>query len=169
MSEDQSQSRPKVVQVKSSGDLDKIKELTSGILGELCWEARLGHGDELKLEIGAKFSDWVGDHGEWMLGSRGTAWKLLSPDGTLVAEDYDRDDNTPSEVSQKIQVMVDRRITAFEVLYPSLGLKVTFDNSNILTIIPTAKDDDWELPYWELYTPNGVLMVGPKMQWAYEH
>lgn len=168
MREKAPQNRTAIVQVKSGEDLHRITELTSGILGELCWEARLGYRDELKLEIGAKKTDELGDYGAWMLGSRGTAWKLMARDGTLITEYYERDVPTPDEVRENIQTIANNRITAFEVLYPTLGLEVTFDNGNKLLIAPTDYDDEWDLPYWELYTPDGVLMVGPNMQWAYE-
>jgi hypothetical protein len=67
MSEEHSKSHVITVQVNSPDDLDRMKEFTTGILGEACWEARLGYGDELKLEIGAKKTDRLGDYGAMKL------------------------------------------------------------------------------------------------------
>jgi hypothetical protein len=56
------------------------------------------------------------------------------------------------EVIQKIQTIVGTRLTAFDVVYPSLGLTVTFDNGSQLIILPAPEDDEWELSYWN-YSP----------------
>lgn len=41
-----------VQEVLKNEDLDKLAEITSGILGEVCWRANLSYGDELCLHIG---------------------------------------------------------------------------------------------------------------------
>jgi hypothetical protein len=162
-----------VLGIKCLDDLNKIKQLTSGILGEVCWKARLGYGDELKLEIGAKVHPKIRgtkrkeEWGAWMLGSRGTAWQLVAQDGTPIAWNVSQDDYAPDGTDQKLQCLVNTRITGFEALYPSLGLKVTFDNGHQLMILPSAKDDEFDLSYWELFTPETVIEVGPGAVWSY--
>ncbi len=158
----------KVITVKDTTDLDEIKKLMAGILGEICWEARFGYGDELILEIGARISHKIRDHGAYIFGSRGTAWKLISQDGTIIAEDDNQSDYVSDEMRQKIQIIVNTSIMAFEVTYPTLGLILKFSNHFKLAILPTEADNSWDLCYWELKTPHGLLNVGPSAKWSYE-
>jgi hypothetical protein len=169
-------SEEQVIQVTNSSDLEKIITLTSSILGETCWKAYLGYGDELYLDIGdqidvdlsSRLRTRVIKRGAWMLGSRGTAWKLFDQNGNLIIEEYEnRDEALSDEIQQKIQLIVDSHIVTFVPTYPNLGLELKFSNDCKLHILPTTEDDKWDVEYWQLAMPHGWLDVGPTLQWTY--
>lgn len=67
-----------VQKVSTAKDLKHLKNITNGIIGEICWRASLSYGDELTLHIGAKIpysqkSMVAREKGAWILGTRATA------------------------------------------------------------------------------------------------
>ncbi|MBI4641215.1 MAG: hypothetical protein HY731_11005 [Candidatus Tectomicrobia bacterium] len=156
-----------VQKVTRAADLDKLRELTGGIIGETCWRASLSYGDELRLHIGARLlyskkSMMSKEKGAWMVGTRGTAWRLDSPSKTLATSEDD-----PEIVRQSIHHIEGTILTLFEISYPDLALRVTFNNGCTLILFPSAEDDSG-LPYWELFTPYRMLLkVGPGARWSY--
>ncbi len=156
-----------VQQVTKAADLDKLREITSGILGEICWRADLSYGDELCLHIGARLpysqKSMAGqEKGAWILGTRGTAWRLDAANETLASSEDSLD-----LIRQKVRATEGATITAFETSYPDLALTVIFSNSCKLRLFPSA-EDDLDLPYWELFTPNRMLLqVGVGAKWSY--
>jgi len=153
--------------IQGLNDLDHLKELMRPVIGELCWDVHLSYGDELRLEIGAKKSyqlfGEVKYKGEWMLGSRGTAWKMTSADEIIATSD-----DEPEIMKQKAHAVVDTSIVDFDVTYPGLVLTVTFSNGIKFTILPTPEDDQYEVAYWELFMPHALIQVGPGAVWTYE-
>jgi len=146
-------------------DLNRLKQLVHGILGEVCWRINLSYGDELNLHIGAKIpyvrKAMIGqEKGSWILGSRETPWNLSFQSDTVVTS------NTPSEVlREKVRVIENTTVIGFEVAYPSLALAITFSNDHQLVVSPNLEDCD--LPYWELFTPDHMLLkVGPGAIWS---
>jgi hypothetical protein len=126
----------KIIQtVSQPSDLDKISELTQGIIGKMCWSARLGYGDELKLDIGKRMPRKFGRvRGEWYLGSRATGWVLRYKDEIVLTSDSEAE-----AINREIKVIEQSPIVAFEALYPSLGLAMTFANEYVLSINPKKK------------------------------
>lgn len=156
-----------VQKVTQAADLDKLREITSGILGKTCWKVNLSYGDELTLHIGARLpysqKSMAGqEKGAWILGTRGTAWRLDSPSETITGSEDD-----PEVSRQKIYVIEDTTVTTFETSYPNLALTVTFGNGYKLRLFPEA-EEDFGLPYWELFTPDRLLLkVGVGAEWSY--
>ncbi len=154
--------------VKSPEDLKELHELTKAIIGEPCWKIRLGYADELKLDIGGhipyKNRLLAGkEHGTWRLGSRGTDWTLELPDKTVISSNAERD-----ALQFPIQGVTNTNIVTFEAQFPGLGLVVGFSNGAILRIQPGPEDDEFDVAYWELFTPwETFVSVGPSSSWTY--
>ena len=148
-------------------DLEPLKQITSRVIGEICWKASLSYGDELSLHIGARVSysqkSMVGkEKGSWILGTRGTAWRLGTVSKTLV-----NSEDEPEIIRQKVYAIENTRITAFETNYPNLALTVAFSNGYQLILFPST-EDNLDLPYWELFTPYRMLLkAGPNAVWYY--
>jgi hypothetical protein len=152
-------------QVTTPTDLDQLRQITSNLINKPCWNARLGYGDELTLDIGARVPchPKLGpgrEKGEWVLRARATPWRLEPPEGSP---------ETPGDVPDLLQRIVGTTITDFETSYSNLALEVTFSNGYTLILMPeTDEDDDDPLAYWELFTPdNKLLEVGPGPVWSY--
>jgi hypothetical protein len=154
--------------VHQASDLAKLQGIISGIGGERCWDAYLSYAEELSLEIGERipYPQKVmhgKEHGSWMFGSRGTAWELTSANSLWVSSDDEED-----VIRQKIQVIKDTTITGIDVRYPDLDLILTFSNGYQLAILPTEDDDDYDVAYWELFTPDKMIVeAGPGATWSY--
>ncbi len=147
-------------------DLEHLKEITNGIIGEICWRASLSYGDELRLHIGAKIpysqKSMVGkEKGSWILGTRATEWRIESATFALTTSDEDSE-----IIRKKVQAIENTTITVFETNYPDLSLIVLFSNGCKLTLLPDP--ENFELPFWELFTPYRMfLKVGPDPIWSY--
>jgi hypothetical protein len=161
-------SAPSAGEVKQSADLDRLQEIIQGILGQLCWSVRFSYGDELNVHVGARIPSTrpalAGrEKGAWILGTRGTAWRLESPSGILASSDSD-----PLQARQRLSAIEGTTIAAFEVNAGNRALTVSFANGCRLLVLPSPEDDAWDLPYWELFTPGHmVLTFGPGVAWSY--
>jgi len=158
-----------VRKVTSLADLEELKELTSGIVEERCWEAYIGYADELILQIGEKipytYLRLAGkEHGAWTLCSCGTNWVLEAANQTLV-----NSEDALETIKQEIGAIKNTKIVLFEVTYPGLALIVSFDNNCVLKVLPTLQDDAFDLAYWQLFCPpdRAVLEAGPGSKWSY--
>jgi hypothetical protein len=156
-----------VKQVTKATDLEQLREIASGIIGETCWRASLSYGDELSLHIGARVpysqNSLAGkEKGEWILGTRGTPWRL-----DCVSETLATSEDAPEIIRQKVYAIEGTTITKLETSYPELALTVTFDNECKLTLLPSS-EDEIDLPYWEIFTPyRMILKIGPSAMWSY--
>lgn len=156
-----------VHKVTNPTDLKQLREITNGVIGELCWRASLSYGDELSLHIGARIpysqKSMTGkEKGAWILGTRATAWTIQLANETITTSEDDSD-----LLKQKVQVIKDTTITELETSYPELSLTVTFDNGCKLILLPNTQEDG-DLPYWEMFTPERmILKVGPGAIWCY--
>jgi hypothetical protein len=155
-----------VQQVSKPTDLEQLREITKGVIGKKCWRANLSYGDELSLHIGARLpysqKSMTGkEKGAWILGTRGTAWKVEYLSETLVTSEDELE-----TIRQKIHAIEDNIITSLETSYPELGLIVMFGNGYKLRLFPSA-EEDFDLPHWELFTPyRTVLKVSPGAMWC---
>lgn len=159
----------KVVQpIKKDADLEQLRSIVSAIQGELCWNARMSYGDELNIHIGERipytYKKLAGkEKGSWMLGTRGTEWKLESPTKETIASSAE----APEVFKEKVKVIEGTTILAFETHYPDLVLTVEFSNGCKLKIFPDLADD-FDLSYWELFTPDNMLLtLEPGAIWTY--
>jgi hypothetical protein len=139
-------------------DLSELKQIIRSIIGQICWSASLSYGDELTLDIGEKIpckqKVMAGKYqGEWILGTRGSEWSLESASGIITST------AEPAEVfKEKVTVIEGTTITDVDTNYPDLVLIVGFSNGYQLKVFPDL-EDDFELSYWELFTPNNRLVT----------
>jgi hypothetical protein len=148
-------------------DLYATKKITWDIIREICWKAHLGFADELLLEIGQPLYSTKAKEakkGVWRLSSCGTGWKLYTAIRTIVTSE-----DEPGVIASQIQVLEHLKIISFDITYPELGLKVTFEKGYTLEICPTPKDAKFDMAYWQLYCPPDymILELGPGKQWRY--
>ncbi|NJP12577.1 MAG: hypothetical protein HC866_26500, partial [Leptolyngbyaceae cyanobacterium RU_5_1] len=107
------------------------------------------------------FNGWK-EKGAWILGTRGTAWQLEQPTGTILLSDAES-----KILRTSIQQLEGHALTSLSVDYPALSLMLSFSENYRLTVTPFNSDDDFDLPYWELFTPeHQVLQVGPRARWS---
>ncbi len=144
--------------IAGNADLTELKQLIRSIIGQICWSASLSYGDELTLDIGGKIpykqKVMAGKYqGEWILGTRGSEWRLESASGIITST------VEPAEVfKEKVKVIEGTTITAVETNYPDLVLIVVFSNGYQLKVFPDL-EDNFDLSYWELFTPNNRLVT----------
>jgi hypothetical protein len=147
-----------IQKITGNADLNEFKHLMQEIIGQPCWAARLSYGDELTLDIGRKIpykqKVMAGKYkGEWILGTRGSEWSLESASGIITST------AEPAEVfKEKVKVIEGTTITAVETNYPDLVLIVGFSKGYQLKVFPDL-EDDFDLSYWELFTPNNRLVT----------
>jgi hypothetical protein len=162
-----------VRQIVDEMDLEALTDLLSLLVGELCWSARLGYGDELQLDCG-ELVPFVhprlrGEaHGSWMLLMRATPWKLWR-DRDLVADSSEK-----SEVlRERIRTLEGRKIEACRTRLPDLQLTLSFSDRLSLVVgtdspagrVPSSAD---VLAYWQALTPDRMLVsAGPGLVWSY--
>lgn len=154
--------------IKNSCDLRKLPRTTEGIIGKKCWKIAFGYGGELHLHFGAKIPyenpKLAGQKkGEWRFNTCGTKWTLVSPD--MSVSSHGADDKV---LESKLKVLLNANVKHFEVSIPNNIVTVVFDNDCLLLVIPGPADDKFKLPYWELFTPNHmVVSFGPGRRWSY--
>ncbi|WP_224409279.1 hypothetical protein [Oscillatoria salina] len=181
--------------IDSETDLKQLQEIVKNICGEICWEAKLSYGDELSLEIGDKipYSHKLMKNkqkGSWTFGTRGSQWKLYSIYFTLdfpansqntvsllnsseisrkrISELIVSSESELEIIKEKIKLVEGNEISKFELEYPSLVLKISFNNKYELQVFPDW-EDDYDLPYWELFTPDNMLLqLGVGRSWSYQ-
>ncbi|MFB2834836.1 hypothetical protein [Floridanema evergladense] len=155
-----------VREVTKLTDIREIAEITMKAFLQICWKATLSYGDELSLHIGAKIpysqKSMVGkEKGEWIVGTRGTPWQLKFGGETIATSEEDAEN-----IRGKVKAIENNHISWF-VPTPELGFNMGFSNGYELILIPEIEDDSG-LPYWEMFTPEAmVLKVGPNAIWSY--
>ncbi len=155
--------------VARSTDLDRLHGVVGGLLNQKCWKVGFGYGEELRLHLGARIPygspRMAGKYmGEWRLATCGTTWVLFTPKNGLVHS------NRGSErtLAAKAKVLEGARIESLDVSVPSNALVIRFSNKCLFMVIPQPQDDRYDLPYWELFTPNHmVLAFGPGKRWSF--
>lgn len=141
--------------VREPKDLDELGAILRALQGKRCWRARLGYGDELRLEFGAKIPYRnpllaAERRGEWTLGGRASPWTLTT-----------RDEPAPLSRIEGLNVV------EAGVRSSSLDLRLTFQDGTVLEVVNDPAEH--ELAAWELFTPDGmVLRTGPGLRWSYQ-
>lgn len=154
-----------IKKIKTAEDLRLLKQLIQPLLGELCWLAKVGYGDELRLHCGAKipYTHPKMKHlhkGEWILGTRASYWELESNFQMITNAKCEIE-----EIEDKVKIIENYKITDFNILYPSLISIVTLDDKYQLKIFPD--NNGFDLPYWELFTPyNELIRLEAKSHWS---
>ena len=157
-----------VQQTLTSSDLGAIHTIVDRLLGKTCWQARFSYGDELTLHFGDRVSyaqRSMADlkKGSWILGTRGTNWQLSRASNCIVNSDA-----IPETMRENVRHIEGLALTALDINYPNLGLILTFGEQLQLSVLPSLEDDNYDLPYWELFTPEQyVLKVGSRLTWSY--
>lgn len=155
-------------QMLTSSDLGVVHEIVDRLLGKICWQARFSYGDELTLHFGDRVSYAQPsmanlEKGSWILGTRGTHWQLSRAFNCIVNSDA-----TPEIMRENVRQIEGLALTALDINYPSLGLVLIFGERLQLSVLTCLADDEYELPYWELFTPEQyVLKVGSRLTWSY--
>jgi hypothetical protein len=130
-------------------DLHELELILRALHGVQCWRARLGYGDELRLDLGEprpyRHPSMGGRlKGSWVLGTRASSWQL-EPTGVLPDVEG-------------------AHVTTTKVELPQLDLTLGFDNGVALRISPDPAEQ--ELAGWELFTASGMhLQAGPGPRW----
>lgn len=154
-------------QVIDINSIDQLDAIANRVIGEVCWKTTLGYGEELTLHFGKQIPythPSMADKykGTWILGTCGTAWQIDKPSGATITSS-DRLDHLKQEIHQ----LESNVLRSLRIGYPVLNLVLNFSQGSLLTITPSVHDDEFDLPYWELFTPDHqVLKVGPKSSWS---
>jgi hypothetical protein len=152
--------------IKIYHDLKSLEQKMQPLVGQLCWQARLGYGDELCLEFGERIpynSPLLEDEfkGEWQLGSRGSDWGLFCNGETLATSELEIE-----QLSPLLKRIEGTKVTQIRIFYPILLLN--FDNQFCLLIKLNPDDlESQDLAAWELFTPNHrILEFYPNGTWS---
>lgn len=152
--------------VEEVTDLGELKKITNEIIGEVCWRASLSYGSELVLDIGAKIpysqKSMAGQlQGAWIFGAQATSWRLLKNFETVV-----NSSDEIEKIKEKICLIENTTVTQFDIAFPDLALTIAFNEKYKLILTPDL--NDYDLPYWELFTPKQmVLKFGAGAIWSY--
>lgn len=153
-------------EINTENDLKEVKRITDKIIGELCWNVYLGYAEELKLDCGEKVLSGPKlkreFEGVWFLGNSSNYWELY-----YKGEEIPVGHKEENEISEELRYVNNTTIIGFDISYPELVLTISFSNDYQLKLFP--EDDEYNLPYWELFTPdNMVIEFGPNRKWSYE-
>ena len=162
------------MKIKTDSNLKLLEQKILPIIGQVCWQARLGYGGELCLEIGKKIpydspllrNEYKGD---WQFGSRGSLWKL---DGFMINSDLEE-----KELLSKLKVIEGTKITKFAIQFePSFPqLIIEFDNKHTFSLLISPNSFDRDMSCWELFMPNRRIIelypdlteeIDPTLTWS---
>jgi len=150
--------------VRNKAQLAALLRLVRPIVGQRCWSARLAYADELKLDIGDKIPYRSPKlkgllKGCWRFNACGGDWKLESPEATVSSR------SKRPRIEAALKKLVGD-ITAVTVGYRQLSLALGFADGSKLTISHRAGQPTYDLPYWEIFTPDGkIIQAGPGRRW----
>ncbi len=157
-----------VQEIVRSADLDRLREVVGGIVGQPCWRVHFSYGGELCLHAGERLPyahPALADkqRGAWILGTRGTAWRVESPDATRATSA-----DEPDQAKARLAPLETASLTAVAIGGDDLSLTVSFDNGWKLCLTPTPEIEGRDLLLWELFTPERMLLTfGPGKVWSY--
>ena len=171
----------------SQTDLKQIIQIiTRKIIGETCCQIDFSYGDELQLDFGEMraYSHPELTHlakGSWQLSTRATEWILKHNNKFLISDidNYNRielemfpftwnSSESKTQVLETVKQLEHKKLNNLVVDEVSMGLTLFFEDDYQFVLKPNLQDDS-DLAYWELITPNEqVLAVGPKFFWEYK-
>src|SRR5437660_151573 len=98
-------SQSKVRSIPRARDINKLHGVIRGLLGQECWKAAFSYGGELLLHFGARIPCnhpklATEREGEWVFGTRGTAWILYTSKG--IVRSTDRTDTNEEQLERKL-------------------------------------------------------------------
>ena len=142
---------------QSKIDQDYFYRLVEPIIGKVCWQIRLGYGQELCLEIGEKIpyhSPILDDEfkGEWQLGTRASEWAIYENTPRL----YIKSGKDEALIKKKIAAVEEHKIQRVGILF-SLFTHYYFDFGRYQLIIPDQENHE-DLPLWELFMPDRQVL-----------
>lgn len=184
--------RPDIYQmVKRLEDIDELKTICRGIIGQESFYTRVRFGWSLCLEIGEKIPASLPSmrskgvvFGSWSLVIHTSNWRIENNIGML----HCSPDTIGSDLNVLVQALNNTNVVSFKIGYPSLGLDVTFENGYRLVLITCEDFEDndkdeviirkgedkptniyVEAQCWELFTPEKmVVQIGPfGHKWSY--
>jgi len=157
----------KVRKVSKSTDLYKLHQIIGGIVGKRCWRVGFGYGGDLRLHFGKKIAyenRMMEDEkkGAWRFATSGTSWKLVTPKLSVSSKT-----GKERNLERKARTLEGKAVTKIEFILPSNIIRFTFTNKCWFLVIPDAEDDKYDLPYWKLFMPDGMLVTfGPGKHWS---
>jgi hypothetical protein len=155
--------------IRRSMSIRDLDALFAPFHGQRLWRANLTYADALHLHAGDKEPNQnpklPGEHGSWILDTRGTDWYVFAADGTRVASSNEE----PHIQEQKAQYLVGRAVANHAIDPVSGTLVIGFDDSSLFIIRPNEEAKQCpDVPYWELFTPGHMLLeYGPGHVWNY--
>ncbi len=155
-------------------DLEEIRAITRGLIGEPCWQAILTYPSQLQVHWGQRIefeSERLRDErkGTWVFGAESSSWTLQCRDKSIVSSD-DED----AVIKEKVKILEGARTEEFAVAYPEMTVTIRFSNGCTLLLVPdppseTDEPDDVTIADWELFYPDGMwLSVGPGPTWRHQ-
>ena len=144
---------------------EELAWAAAGLIGQRCWKAKFTYGNELDLHLGDRvpYSSprMAGrEHGAWRFGGRASDWAVRRADQVVASTDAP--DVAEAALPGRLEGAA---VSAFEPSGEDSGVRITFDNASVLTVVPAA-DEDWDLAAWELFTPTHfVISRGPGLVW----
>jgi hypothetical protein len=177
-----------------AGDMDNqtVSRILEKMTGERCLRACFSYGDEVRLHIGGPVP-WSSprlkdeERGAWVLGTRGTPWQLLREENPIVesSANVEREEEILRQTIEGARIksveapLASERTIALQVTVALMSdilgtprraesaLTISFDNGYRFCINPGPDDDAGDLSYWELLTPDHMLLrFGPRRLWS---
>lgn len=143
--------RPRLV------DAEAVGGALQALVGLPAWSSGIGDGGFLTMDLGGRAISATGEvHGEFRLDVPGGAWMVRDGDRVLATSDDER-----PVAGAAAEALRGRRITAIAVSVDGLALRIGFEGSTTLTIVPWS-ELDLRRERWTLSLPDGfVLTAGP--------
>ncbi|AGF50477.1 slr1778 [Synechocystis sp. PCC 6803] len=139
------------------------------INGKICWQAHLGYGQELCLEIGQKIPysspRLQGESkGEWQFGTRASDWSIITAGKRPCF--FVKSSEDESIIRSKIEKLNNQVVKGIRIINYSPGYCYCFNLGHYDLLIPDQNNDDG-LSLWELFIPEPdrlVLEVFPHLR-----
>ena len=146
--------------------VQKLREYLAGLVGLKCRKTSFSYGDELCLHFGDlvpyKSAKMKGKKkGTWILCTVGSEWSLFSE--SVAVPSHRRGNRDPED---RLAILKNAIVTAVVPDSTAQWLSVWFGQT-LFAVRPDDDEPDSELPSWELFMPDGRLLVaGPGSKWS---
>ena len=140
--------------------------LDSAIVGRLCVQAWLGHGDAMFLGLGGEVSppptpcssptgiSYLRHHQpDYELQTYSSDWILRDGD-TIRASSFD-----DPKAREGCTSLLGLKALAWHFLHPSWGISVTFDSGILFEVLPYKDGRDADSDAWGLRGPGGLYSI----------